>query len=117
MKIFAEGVETMEELQKILRSFSELRDQYSDIQTAIEAVCISTGLDQERVLGVLSGTGVYVLPGSEEENEIKNAISSADMSKKTVMELVTAVGFGFCISYEEAKRLVDKWLNYSEGVR
>ena len=104
----------MEELRKILKSFSELRDKYSDIGTAIEAVCISTGLDRERVLGVLDMTGVYVLPGSEEEYEIKRFISSADMTKKTVKELGRHVGFRFCISDREAERLVHKWLDRLE---
>ena len=106
----------MEELCKILRSFSELRDKYLDIQTAIEAVCISTGLDQEEVLGVLSVTGVYVLPDSEEENEIKCFISSVDKTKTTINELIREVGFRFCISDCESKRLVEKWLNCSENI-
>ena len=99
----------MEELQKILKSFSELRDKYSDIETAIEAVCIDTGLDRERVLGVINVTGVYV-SGSEEE-EIKKFIRSASMIKTTVKELRMQVGFRFCISNREAERLVHKWFN------
>ena len=102
----------MEDLQKILKSFSELRDKYSDIQTAIETVCISTGLDQEEVLGVLSASGVYVLLNSEEENNIKRFISSVDKTKITLNELIREVGFRFCISSKEAKRLVEKWFNY-----
>ncbi len=107
----------MEDLQKILKFFSELRDEYSDIQTAIEAVCISTGLDRERVLGVISVTGVYVLPGSEEEHEIERFINSADMAKTTVNNLVREVGFRFCISNKESERLVHKWHNYSKDIR
>ena len=106
----------MEKLQKILRTFSDLRDKYSDIETAIEAVCISTKLDQIEVLGVLSMTGVYVLPDSEEEREIKRFISSADMAKTTVNGLAREVGFRFCISNRESKRLVEKWLNHSGGI-
>ena len=105
----------MEELKKILKTFSDLRDKYTDVETAIEVVCISTGLDQEKVLGVLSASGLYVLPGSEEENEIKRFIGSADRTK-TVNELAREVGFRFCISDCESKRLVEKWLNCSEDV-
>ena len=96
----------MEELQKILKYFSDLRVKHPDIQIAIEEVCSSTGLDIEKVLRVLSGTGVYVLPGSGEEHEIKRFISSADMSKATVNELARDVGFRFCISDKESERLV-----------
>ncbi len=106
----------MEDLQKILKSFSELRDKYSDIQTAIEAVCISTGLDRERVLGVLDVTGVYVLPDSEEENAIKRYISRADKSKTNVDDLGKEVAFRFCISDREGKRIVHEWFN-SEDIR
>ena len=106
----------MEDVQKILKSFSELRDQYSDIGTAIEAVCISTGLDRETVLGVLDVTGVYILPGSEEELQIKRFIASADKAKPTEKELARAVAFNFCISDREATRLVHKWINYSEDI-
>ena len=95
----------------------ELRDKYSDIQTAIEAVCISTGLDRENVLGVLSGAGVYILPDSEEELEIKRFICSTDKTKTTVKELAEKVGFRFCISDREAERLVHKWFDYSEDIR
>ena len=97
-------------MDDVLKVFSELRDRYSDIKTTIEAVCISTKLDQEEVLGVLSASGAYVLPDSEEEREIKNFISSADMTNTTVNELISKVGFCYCISDREAKRLVEKWL-------
>ena len=117
MNIFVEGAETMKDLQRILKSFSELRDQYSDIQTAIEAVCIDTKLDQEDVLGALSGAGIYILPGSEEEIEIKRFICSTDKTKTTVKELAKEIGFRFCISDREAERLVHKWLNCSEDIR
>ena len=103
----------MEELQKILKSFSELRDQYSDIQTAIEMVCVTTGLGREKVLGVLDVTGVYILPGCEEELQIKRFIASADRANPTEKELTRAVAFNFCISSREAERLVHKWFNNS----
>ena len=99
----------MEELCKILKYFSDLRNRYPDVKKAIEEVCTSTGLDQEVVLGVLSVCGVYVLPDSEEENEIKRFIGSVDRIKTTVNELVREVGFRFCISDHESKRLVEKW--------
>ena len=105
----------MEELKQILRTFSDLRDKYTDVETAIEAVCISTKVDLERVLEVIIKVGVYVPPDSEEEREIKNFISSADRTK-TVNELAREVGFRFCISTIEAKRLVEKWLNYSGDI-
>lgn len=97
----------MGDLQRILKSFSELRDAYPDIQTAIEVVCISVGLDQEEVLGVLSVSGVYVLPGSLEEGEIKRFIASANMAETTVNELIRGVAFRFFISMRESKRLVE----------
>ena len=100
----------MDVVFKILKVFSELRDKYSNIETAIEAVCISAKLDQEEVLGVLSASGAYVFPDSEEEDKIKNFISSADMTDTTVNELIGKVGFCYCISDREAKRLVEKWL-------
>ena len=103
----------MEDVQKILKSFSELRDQYSDIQTAIEMVCVATGLGREDVLGVLSGAGLYILPGSEEELQIKRFIASADRAKTTEKELARAVDLNFCISSREAVRLVHKWFNNS----
>ena len=105
----------MEELQRILKSFYELRDQYADIETAIEAVCISTGLDREKVLGVIDVTGVYVLPDSEEEQEIKRFVGLADKTK-TTKELGKEVAFRFCISDREGERLIHKWFNNSEGV-
>lgn len=98
---------TMENLQRILKSFSELRDSYPDIQTAIETVCIGTGLDREEVLDALVASGVYVLPGSEEECEIRRFISSVDRTKTTVGELAKEVAFRFCISSREARRLVE----------
>ena len=99
----------MEEVCKILKYFSDLRSRYLDVKKAVEEVCISTGLDQEAILGVLSASGVYVLPDSEEENEIKRFINSFDRIKTTVNELVREVGFRFCISDCESKRLVEKW--------
>ena len=83
----------MEEWRQIIRSFSELRDQYPDIETALEMVCVTTKSDIEEVLSVLSMTGVYVPPGPEED-EIKCFINSAGKTK-TVSELVRAVGFTF----------------------
>ena len=100
----------MDDVLKIFKVFSELRDRYSDIETAIEAVCISTKLDQEEVIGVLITSGAYVLPDSEEERAIRNFISSADMTKTNVNELIGKVGFYYCISDREAKRLVEKCL-------
>ncbi len=99
----------MEELCKILKYFSDLRNRYPDVKKAIEEVCTSTGLGQEAILGVLSVSGVYVLPDSEEENEIKRFIGSVDRTKITVNELIREVGFRFCISDCESKRLVEKW--------
>ena len=107
----------MEKMRQILRSFSELRDQYPSIETAIEMVCVSTKLDLEEVLKMLTMVGVYVLPDSKEENEIKCFIRSADMTKTTVPELMWNVGFYFCISDKEAARLVDKWLDRSDQRR
>ena len=97
----------MEEWRQIIKSFSELRGKYPDIETAIEMVCVTTKSDIEEVLSVLSMTGVYVPPGPEED-EIKCFINSAGKTK-TVSELVRAVGFTFVISNEEALRLVKKW--------
>jgi len=105
----------MEEYPHILSSFSYFRDNYTDVETAIEAVCIITKLDQEEVLSVLSAVGVYVLPDSEEENEIRRFINSADRTK-TVNELTAEVGFRFCICDREAKRLVEKWFNCSGDI-
>ena len=99
----------MGDVHNILRAFSEARDKHADIQTAIEVVCISAGLDQKEVLGVLSVSGVYVLPDSEEEHEIKRFINSVDRAK-TVDEMTREVGFRFCISNKEANRLVEKWI-------
>ena len=101
----------MDELKEILKSFSELRDKYSDIETAVEAVCISTGIDRQNVLDAICGAGLYVPPGSEVELQIKHHISSADMTKTAVKELVKEVAFCFCISTKEAERLVHKGLN------
>ena len=100
----------MGDVHDILRAFSEAREKHTDIQTAIEVVCISTGLDKEEVLGVLSVSGVYVLPDSKEEHEIKSFINSVDRTK-TVDEMTKEVGFRFCISNKEAKRLVEKWIS------
>lgn len=93
---------------KFLRVFSELRNNYSNIETAIEVTSVSTGLDLEELLGLLSATGVYVLPGSEEEDGIRRFIDSAPKTT-AVDELARAVGFNFCICDDEAKRLVEKW--------
>ena len=108
MKISAKYA-AMEELCKILKYFSDLRNRYPDVKKAIEEVCTRTGLDQGVILGALSASGVYVLPDSEEENEIKRFINSVDGIKTTVNELIREVGFRFCISDCESKRLVEKW--------
>ena len=101
----------MNDLQKILKCFYDLRDKQSDIEKAVEQVSNDTGINQEEVLGVLTGAGLYILPGSEEEGEIKRFISSADRTKTTVKELVKGVAWCFCISNKEAERLVHKWFN------
>jgi hypothetical protein len=97
----------MEELQKVLRCFSESRARHSDISRAIDEVFDNTKLDKERVVGILEVTGVYVLPGSEMEDSIKSYISSVDRSKITAEELARQIGFRFVISNKESKRLVE----------
>ena len=105
----------MEEWRQIIKSFSELRGKYPDIETAIEIVCVTTKSAIEEVLSVLTVTGVYVPPGPKED-EIKRFISSVGITK-TVSELVRTVGFTFVISDEEAVRLVKKWSNYSGDIQ
>ena len=96
------------EIQKILRAFSELRGKYTDIETAIEMVCVSAGLDRQEVINAITSAGVFVPPDSDEENNIKCFIGSVDKNKTTTNELIRTVGFRFCISMREAKRLVEK---------
>ncbi len=105
----------MEEVQKILRHFSTYRDMYP-VEVAIEHVANDTGIDQQEVLDVLSGAGLYILPDSEEEQQIRRFIDSAHRAKPTVNELSRAVAWNFCISNKEAARLAHKWFNYSEDI-
>ena len=104
-----------EEMEKVMAAFADLRDRYADIETAIEATCLATKLDREDVLGFLVGLGLYVLPGSEQEREIKKFIYSVDRNKTTADEVAKETAFRFCISSAEAKRLVKKWLGFPIG--
>jgi hypothetical protein len=60
-------------------------------------------------LGLLSATGVYVLPDSKEEDKIKRYIASANEVQPTEEELSAVVSDNFCISNKEAERLVHKY--------
>jgi len=101
----------MEDFQRVLRSFSEWRDKQPDIQEAIDEVCRDTELAREEVLAILEVTGVYVLPGSEMENSIKSFISQIDKDKIVVNDLIREIGFRFCISTKESRRLVESFAN------
>ena len=98
----------LEEMEKVMATFVDLRNKYADIETAIEATCLATKLDRENVLDFLEGSGLYVPPGSEREREIKKFIDSADR-KNMADEVAKETAFRFCISSAEAKRLVSKW--------
>ena len=98
----------LKEMEKVMATFADLRNKYTDIETAIEATCLTTKLDQEDVLDFLVGSGLYVPPGSEREREIKKFIDSVDRNKTTVDEVAKETAFRFCISSAEAKRLVKK---------
>ena len=99
-----------------LRVFSELRDSYPDVETAIEITSVNTKIDLDKLLCLLSAAGVYVLPDSETEREIRRFISSVDKTKTTVDELGRMIGFYFCISDREGKRLAEKWFNCSDDI-
>jgi hypothetical protein len=96
----------MEDLKAILQGFSCLRDRCLDIEKAIDQVSNDLGIDREEVLDVLTTTGVFVMPNSKAEDDIKDFIRMADRAKTTANELAKEVGFRFCISNKEAERLV-----------
>lgn len=106
---------TTKEIEKIVGTFADLRDRYSDIETAIEATCLATKLGRENVLDFLVVAGLYVMPGSEEDREIEKFIDSADRNNATPDNLAKETAFRFCISSAEAKRLVEKWFVNSSG--
>ena len=99
----------MEEMEKAMATFADLRNKYADIEMAIEATGLATKLAQEDVLDFLVGSGLYVPPGSEREREIKKFIDSVDRNKTTEDEVAKEIAFRFCISSAEARRLVGKW--------
>ena len=99
----------LEEMEKVMATFADLRDKYADIETAIEATCVATKLDRKDVLDFLVGAGLFVPPGSEQECEIQKFIDSADRNKTTADEVAKETAFRFCISSAEARRLVGKW--------
>lgn len=100
----------LEEMQRIMATFADLRNKYDDIEKAIEATCrLATKSDRYDVLDFLVGSGLYVLPGSDQEREIKKFIDSVNRNETAADELAGEVAFRFCISSAEAKRLVGKW--------
>ena len=99
----------IKEMEKIMATFADLRNMYTDIETAIEATSLGAKLDRKDVLDFLVGVGLYVMPGSEQECEIKKFIDSVDRNKTTADEVAKETAFRFCISGAEAERLVKKW--------
>ena len=97
------------EMEKVMATFADLRNKYTDIETAIEATCLATKLDRNNVLDFLGGSGLFVPPGSEREREIKKFIDSVDRNKTTADEVAKEIAFRFCISSAEALRLVKKF--------
>ena len=95
----------MTDVHRVLRSFSESRYKYPDVDKAVDEVCESASLDKQSVLCILEMAGVYVLPDSEIEKEIRVFIASMDKDVLDLKDLTRNVASRFMISSKEAARL------------